>query len=89
MSEKSSRRLRPKDVAMLVKSGGDFAEETRFSPQSGGGFVPWGKTNFKVLKAEDALNSNEPQESEQETASPEASAHADHTAPVHTRPSCP
>mgnify|MGYP006272219993 FL=1 len=85
MSEKSSRRLRPKDVAMLVKSGGDFAEETRFSPQSGGGFVPWGKTNFKVLKAEDALNSNEPQESEQETASPEASAHADHTAPVETQ----
>lgn len=80
MSEKSSRRLRPKDVAMLVKSGGDFAEETRYSPQSGGGFVPWGKTNFKVLKAEDALNSNEPQDTEQDSAAAEATAHADHTA---------
>ena len=87
MSEKPSRRLRPKDVAMLVKSGGDFAEETRYSPQSGGGFVPWGKTNFKVLKAEDALNSNDPQNSEQQLPPAETEANTEHAAPnaeVHT-----
>lgn len=64
MSEKLSRRLRPKDVAMLVKSGGDFAEETRYAPETGGGFVPWGKTKFKVIKPEDALNSNDPQDAD-------------------------
>ena len=68
MSETYSRRLRPKDVAMLVKSGGDFTEETRFSPETGGGFVPWGKTKFKVLTPEDAVNSNEPPDSDADAA---------------------
>jgi len=83
MSETYSRRLRPKDVAMLVKSGGDFTEETRFAPESGGGFVPWGKTKFKVVKVEEALNSNEPQDAET-VASPaqdEANVHAEGQAP--------
>lgn len=74
MSEKSSRRLRPKDVAILVRSGGDFAEETRYAPQKDGGFVPWDKANFKVLKVEDALNSNEPPSSEIETTTVEEAA---------------
>ena len=83
MSKTYSRRLRPKDVAMLVKSGGDFTEETRFAPESGGGFVPWGKTKFKVVKVEEALNSNEPQDAET-VASPaqdEANVHAEGQAP--------
>jgi len=79
MSETYSRRLRPKDVATLVKSGGDFTEETRFSPETGGGFVPWGKTKFKVVSKDDALNSNEPPEADASaTASQDATAtHAD------------
>lgn len=63
MSERASRRLRPKDVAMLVKSGGDFTEETRFVPTAGGGFVPWGKSTFKAVNPGDVTNSNEPSDS--------------------------
>ena len=83
MSETYSRRLRPKDVAMLVKSGGDFTEETRFAPESGGGFVPWGKTKFKVVKVEEAINSNEPQAKDTAAASAqdEVVSHADGQAP--------
>lgn len=49
MSEPTSRRLRPKDAALFAKTGGEFAEESRLTAPSDGGFVAWGKTSFKVV----------------------------------------
>jgi flagellar assembly protein FliH len=60
MSNSSSRRLRPNEAAMFAQTGGDFIEESRFVPQSGGGFVPWGKASFRALAPEELANTNEP-----------------------------
>ena len=59
MYSNPSRRLRPKDVADLVKTS-DFEEENRYAPPSGGGFVPWGKTSFKVISSNDIAKGDEP-----------------------------
>ena len=68
MSDKPSRRLRPKDAAMFAKTGGDFAEEGRFIAPNNGEFVPWGKTSFKVVAPEELTNS--PGEAEEEYLAP-------------------
>ena len=70
MSDKPSRRLRPKDAAMFAKTGGDFAEEGRFVAAKDGEFVPWGKTSFKVVAPDELENSAE--EGEEETLEPVA-----------------
>ena len=59
MSDKPSRRLRPKDAAMFAKTGGEFAEEGRYATPSDGEFVPWGKTSFKVVDPDELSNSTD------------------------------
>jgi flagellar assembly protein FliH len=44
---------------MFAQTGGDFIEESRFVPQSGGGFVPWGKTSFRAIAPDELANTNE------------------------------
>jgi hypothetical protein len=43
------RRVRVDEVSKYLQIGGDFVEEERYAPKSGGGFVPWGKTKFRNL----------------------------------------
>ena len=88
----SSRRLRPNEAAMFAQTGGDFIEESRFVPQSGGGFVPWGKASFRAIAPEELANTNEPApvavEDATETVEPVTTeavaqgAEAAHAAPV-------
>ena len=75
MYDNPSRRLRPKDVAVLVKSS-DFEEENRYAPPSGGGFIPWGKTSFKVISKDDIANANEAENAES-ASHDKAVAHAE------------
>jgi flagellar biosynthesis/type III secretory pathway protein FliH len=68
MSDKPSRRLRPKDAAMFAKTGGEFAEEDRFVAAKDGEFVPWGKTSFKVVAEDELTDSTD--ETEEEAVEP-------------------
>jgi len=75
MSDKPSRRLRPKDAAMFAKTGGEFAEEGRFVAAKDGEFVPWGKTSFKVVAPDELDQSTDEGEEEAlEAVSDEPSA---------------
>jgi flagellar biosynthesis/type III secretory pathway protein FliH len=68
MSDKPSRRLRPKDAAMFAKTGGEFAEEDRFVAAKDGEFVPWGKTSFRVVAEDELTDSTD--ETEEEAVEP-------------------
>ena len=44
------RRIRVDEVSKYLQIGGDFVEEERYVPKDNGGFVPWGKTNFRHVE---------------------------------------
>jgi flagellar biosynthesis/type III secretory pathway protein FliH len=80
MSKAASHRLRPKDAAMFAKIGGDFVEEGRYSPNSNGDFVPWGKTSFKVVTPEEAEPEPDIPAFEPEAVEPQPAEEAVHAA---------
>jgi len=69
------RRVRVDEVSKYLQIGGDFVEEERYAPKSGGGFVPWGKDKFRNIdniKDEPVANSFDDDVSASQTHSPEA-----------------
>lgn len=69
------RRVRVDEVSKYLQIGGDFVEEERYAPKSGGGFVPWGKTKFRNIddiKDEPVANSFDEDVSASQTHSLEA-----------------